>query len=39
VVLRNAKNKLAALAFLNFVKSTLGKEILEKHGFTVPTAN
>ena len=38
VVLKNAKNKAAALAFLNFVKSDAGRKILEKHGFAVPSS-
>ena len=33
---KNAKNKAAALEFLNFVKSAAGKAILKKYGFTVP---
>lgn len=37
VVLRSAKNKAAALAFLNFVKSAAGKAILEERGFAIPT--
>jgi molybdate transport system substrate-binding protein len=36
VMLKNAKNKTAARAFLDFVKSAAGKAILEKHGFDVP---
>lgn len=36
VVLKNAKNKAAAFEFLNFVKSTAGRAILEKHGFAIP---
>ena len=39
IMLRNAKDKTAALAFLNFVRSAQGKTILERHGFTVPTGN
>lgn len=39
VVLKNAKDNLAALAFLNFVKSEAGRAILEKSGFTVPRQN
>lgn len=35
IVLKNSKNKAAALEFLNFVKSTAGKAILEKHGFAI----
>ncbi len=38
VVLKSAKNKNAARAFLNFVKSPAGREILEKHGFAIPAA-
>jgi len=36
IVLKNAKNKHAARAFLDFVKSAAGRAILEKHGFAVP---
>lgn len=36
VLLKNAKNKDAARAFLGFVKSASGKKTLEKYGFTVP---
>ena len=36
VVLKDAKNKTAAIAFVDFVKSASGREILEKHGFAVP---
>jgi molybdate transport system substrate-binding protein len=36
VVLKNAKDKIAALAFLDFVKSGTGRAILEKSGFSVP---
>ncbi len=39
VVLKNAKNKAAALAFMDFVKSVSGRNILEKHGFAVPSSN
>ena len=39
IVLRNAKGKTAALAFLHFVKSDGGRIILEKRGFTVSTGN
>ncbi len=39
VVLKTAKNKAAALAFLNLVKSAAGRKILDKHGFAVPTGN
>lgn len=39
VVLKTAKNKTAALAFLNLVKSAAGRKILDKHGFAVPTGN
>lgn len=35
-VLKNSRNKAAALEFLNFVKSDAARTILEKHGFTVP---
>ena len=35
VVLKSAKNKTGALAFLDFVKSGAGRAILERHGFTV----
>lgn len=33
VVLKNRKNRAAALEFLNFVKSAAGRAILEKYGF------
>jgi molybdate transport system substrate-binding protein len=36
VLLKNAKDKTAALAFLDFVKSGTGRAILEKSGFSVP---
>jgi molybdate transport system substrate-binding protein len=36
VMLKNAKNKNGAHAFLDFVKSAAGMAILEKHGFAVP---
>jgi molybdate transport system substrate-binding protein len=36
IVLKDAKNKDAARAFLEFVKSAAGRPILEKYGFTVP---
>jgi molybdate transport system substrate-binding protein len=36
VVLKTAKDKNAARAFLDFVKSAQGGKILEKHGFAVP---
>ena len=39
VLLKNAKNQSAAQAFLNFVKSASGREILEQHGFSVPAGN
>ena len=39
VVLKNAKDKTAALTFLNFVRNSQGKRTLEQHGFTVPTSN
>ena len=39
VVLKNARDKTAALAFLDFVRSSQGRKTLEKHGFTVPTSN
>jgi len=38
IVLKNSKNKAAALEFLNFVKSSAGKAILEKHGFAIPAS-
>lgn len=38
VVLKSAKNKAAALAFLNFVKSAAGRAILEKYGFASPAS-
>lgn len=39
VVLKNAKSRTAARAFLDFVKSPAGREILEKYGFAVPGNN
>jgi len=33
VVLKNAKNKTEAIAFLNFVKGAAGREVLRKFGF------
>jgi molybdate transport system substrate-binding protein len=39
IALKNAKDKSAALAFLDFVKSGAGQAILEKSGFTVPLEN
>ncbi len=39
VVLKNARSRTAAHAFLDFVKSPAGREILEKYGFTVPGSN
>lgn len=36
VALKGAKNKTAALEFLNFVKSAAGRAILEKYGFASP---
>jgi molybdate transport system substrate-binding protein len=39
IVLKSAKNKDAAQAFLEFVKSKAGQEILEKYGFAAPRTN
>jgi molybdate transport system substrate-binding protein len=36
VVLKNTKNKAAAAAFLEFVKSSAGRRTLQGYGFTVP---
>jgi molybdate transport system substrate-binding protein len=36
IVLKDAKNKEAARAFLEFVKSAAGRAILAKYGFTLP---
>ena len=36
VLLKSAKNKAAVHAFLDFVKSAAGRQILEKHGFAIP---
>lgn len=36
VVLKTAKNKNMARAFLDFVKNESGRKILRKHGFSVP---
>lgn len=38
ILLKGAKNKKAALAFLDFVKGPAGREILVKCGFAVPAA-
>ncbi len=38
IVLKDAKTKEAARAFLEFVRSAAGRPILEKYGFTVPAA-
>jgi molybdate transport system substrate-binding protein len=38
IVLKNAKNKDAARAFLEFVKSESGRATLAKYGFTFPVA-
>jgi molybdate transport system substrate-binding protein len=38
-LLKNAKNRSAALAFLNFVKSASGVKILEQHGFSAPATD
>lgn len=38
VVLKSARNKTAALEFLNFVKSTAGRAILAKYGFASPAS-
>jgi len=38
VVLKSAKNKAAALEFLNFMKSAMGRAILEKYGFAIPSS-
>lgn len=35
VIVRASKNKTVAQAFLDYVKSAAGKELLAKHGFTV----
>jgi molybdate transport system substrate-binding protein len=37
IVLKNAKNKSAALAFLKFIKSEPAKATLAKYGFSFPT--
>ena len=37
IVLKNAKNKDGARAFLQFVKSEAGRAMLARHGFTLPT--
>jgi molybdate transport system substrate-binding protein len=36
IVLKDARNKEAARAFLNFVKSKAGRDILAKYGFVTP---
>lgn len=38
VMLKAAKNKTAAKEFLGFVKSSAGREILQRYGFTIPVA-
>jgi len=38
VLLKSAKNKAAALEFLNFMKSAMGRAILEKYGFAIPSS-
>lgn len=38
VVLKSAKNKAAAIEFLNFVKSEEGIAVLEKYGFAIPAS-
>jgi ABC-type molybdate transport system substrate-binding protein len=38
-LLKNARNRSAALAFLNFVTSASGVRILEQHGFSAPASN
>jgi molybdate transport system substrate-binding protein len=39
IVLKNSKNKDAARAFMEFVKTAAGRAVLEKHGFRVAMAN
>jgi molybdate transport system substrate-binding protein len=36
VLLTSAKDKKAARAFLDFVKSAAGREVLLKYGFAIP---
>jgi molybdate transport system substrate-binding protein len=38
VVLKTSKNKDAAKSFLEFVRSSAGREILERFGFTIPVS-
>jgi molybdate transport system substrate-binding protein len=38
VVLRSAKDKSAARAFLDFVQSAAGRETLKQYGFSFPTS-
>jgi molybdate transport system substrate-binding protein len=38
-LLKNARNRSAALAFLNFVKSASGVKILEQRGFSAPATD
>ena len=38
-LLKSAKNRSAALAFLSFVKSASGVKILEQHGFSAPATD
>jgi len=39
IVLKDAKNKDAARAFLDFVKKATGRATLAKYGFEVPEKN
>jgi molybdate transport system substrate-binding protein len=38
IILRNAKNKSAARAFLDFVRGPVGRTILQESGFNIPAA-
>jgi molybdate transport system substrate-binding protein len=39
IVMKNAKNKEAAVAFLNYIKSPAGRQALRNFGFTFPSAS
>jgi molybdate transport system substrate-binding protein len=38
IILKSAKNKEGARAFLAFLKSDAGRRILESYGFTLPAS-
>jgi len=39
IILKGARDKEGARAFMDFLKSDAGRKILESHGFTLPTAH